>query len=310
MAGPEKQSKFPLRTEVKEVLNNPSALVVLGESAVNYVITHHYNYQLKWSERLEIALGSLKDSIESKTQINSSAAELSFLLLQPEEKPHYISQAEIQDIIEPTEDDAAAWAWASDLANTTRWFVAFIVLGILALIAFAVVTFGIESPSGTQTIIFLFLGSGIFTLATLILGAGLYRHFVTSGSLSWEYKGYPDAEVKRYKQFYRIPGWYAYMIGGVFLSLTIAFTLVAGNQLPFSIIPDYENVRVALLASMALGLILFAFGAWPIIRRIVFMAERDKRLGKTKYLTSPRVALTLLPILTGTLSLLLNWFFG
>ena len=115
--------------------------------------------------------------------------------------------------------------------------------------------------------------------------------------------------MKRSNKFYEMGGWYAYTIGGVFLALSIALSFVAGRQLPFIVIPDYMHVRLALLASIALGSISFAFGAWPIVRNVVFMAERDKRMGKTKYMASPRLVLTLLPIITGALSLLLNWLF-
>ena len=301
---------MPIRKEIVESLRNPAALVSLGDLAVNHVINNPYKYQPKWFERLGIAVGTLKDALESKKKINSAAAELALLLLQPEEVPRYITRAEMEEVVEPTEEESEAWAWASDLSKTTTWFVLFVVLCILSLIAFAVVTFGFESPDNSQTIISLSFGSGIFVTATCLLGAGLYRHYVVRGYLSWEYRGYPDAEVKRSKKFYKMGGWYAYTIGGAFLALSIAFALIAGRRLPFSIIPDYTNVRLVLLASIALGSILFAFGAWPIVRNIVFMAERDKRLGKTKYMASPRLVLTLLPILTGTLSLILNWLFG
>jgi len=42
---------------------------------------------------------------------------------------------------------------------------------------------------------------------------------------------------------------------------------------------------------------------------VMFMTERDKRMGKTRHMASPRLVLTLLPILTGALSFLLNWLF-
>lgn len=253
MAGPKDVKSLPSSKEVVESLRDPASLVALGDSAVNRVLANPYKYDSKWSERLWTALGNLKDAIESKTRINSSAAELAFLLLHPKEISRSLSRAEIDEIAEPTEEEVEALAWASDLSKTSMWFVLFVVLGVLALLSFAVVTFGLESPSSTQTMISLSFGSGIFAAATCILGAGLYRHYVVRGYLSWEYRGYPDAEVKRRKKFYEMGGWYAYTIGGAFLALSIAFALVAGRQLPFSIIPDYTNVRLALLASIALG---------------------------------------------------------
>lgn len=302
---------MPNRKEIIDSQYDPEALIKLGDLAVQFSLDNPSKFEQEWFESLGITVANLRDAMESKTRINSLAAELFMLLLHPKEAPIRISQAEWAEIDsgEPTEAEVEAWAWASDLSKTSMWFVLFIVLGILALLSFAVVTFGLESPNNTQIIVGLSFGSGFFAAATCILGAGLYRHYVVRGYLSWEYRGYPDAEVKRSKKFYKMGGWYAYTIGGAFLALSIAFGLVAGRQLPFSLIPDYTNVRLALLALIALGSILFAFGAWPIVRNIVFMAETDKRLGKTKYMASPRLVLTLLPILTGVLSLLLNWLF-
>jgi len=310
LAGPEHVRSLPSSKEVVESLRDPAALVTLGDSAVEHVLGNQYKYNPKWFERLWIAVGTLKDAVESRTRINSAVAELALLLLRPVEVASQLSRAEIAELEEPTEEQIEAWAWGSDLAKTTRWFVAFVVLGILALLTFAVVTFGLESPGSTITIIFLSLGSGILAGATLVLGAGLYQRYVVRGYLSWEYKGYPDAEVKRSKNFYQKKGWYAYTIGGAFLALSVAFAIIIGERLLYSVVPDYSVIRLALLASMALGLFLFALGAWPIVRNVVARAEIDRRMGKAKYMASPRLLLAFLPILTGALSLLLNWLFG
>lgn len=310
MEGRTDNNSLPSSQEVNESLRDPTALVKLGDTAIDHVMGNKNKYDSKWVERLWIAVGSLKDAVDSRVRTNTAAVELALVLLKPTQATRQLSRAEVADLEEPTEEQVEAWAWATDLAKTTRWFVAFVVLGILALLAFAVVTFGLESPGSTQTIIFLSLGSGILATATLILGAGLYQHYVVRGYLSWQYQWYPDAKVKRGNNFYKMGGWYAYTIGGVFLALSIAFAIIAGKQLPFSIIPDYTNVRLALLASLVLGFILFALGAWPIVRNVVFRAERDRRMGKAKYMASPRLVLTLLPILIGTLSLLINWLFS
>ena len=94
---------------------------------------------------------------------------------------------------------------------------------------------------------------------------------------------------------------------GLFLAFSVAFAIIIGSQLLNSVVNDYYIIRQALLASLAIALCLFAFGVWPIIRSMVFIAESEKRIGKTRYLTSPRLLVALLPILTGVLSLLLNW---
>lgn len=310
MAGPEHVRSLSSSKEVVESLRDPAALVALGDSAVEHVLSNQYKYDPKWFERLWIAVGTLKDAIESRTRINSAAAELALILLRPVEVGRQLSRAEIAEFEDPTEEQIEAWAWGSDLAKTTRWFVAFVVLGILALLTFAVVTFGLESPGSIATIIFLSLGSLTLAGATLVLGAGLYQHYVVRGYLSWEYRGYPDAEVKRRKYFYQKGGWYAYTIGGIFLALSVAFAIIVGKRLLYSIVPDYSVIRLALLASIALGLLLFALGVWPIVRNVVARAEIDRRMGKAKYMTSPRLLLALLPILTGALSLLLNWLFS
>ncbi len=311
MAGPEHVRSLPSSKEVEESLRDPAALIALADLAVGHILSNQYKYDPKWFERLWIAIGTLKDAVESRTQINSAATELALLLRRPVRAVRRLSRAEIADIEEPTEEQVEAWAWAwgSDLARTTRWFVAFVVLGILALLTFAVVTFGLESPGSTTTIIFLSLGSGVLATATLVLGAGLYQRYVVRGYLSWDYRGYPDAEVKRSKKFYQKWGWYAYTIGGAFLALSVAFAIIVGERLLYSVVPDYSVIRLAMLASIALGLFLLAIGAWPILRSVVATAEIDRRMGKAKYMASPRLLLALLPILTGMLSLLLSRLF-
>ena len=92
-------------------------------------------------------------------------------------------------------------------------------------------------------------------------------------------------------------------------SLECGVPIIVGKRLPYNTMPDYTSMRLALLASMALGLFLFAVGAWPIVRNVVANAEAEKRMGNTKYMASPRLLLALLPIFTGTLSLLINWLF-
>lgn len=309
MTGPEQKSGLPIRKEIEESLHNPAALIALGDSAVNHVSASPYRYELKWFERLSIAVAALKDAIESKTRINVASAELALLLLQPKEVPRYISRAEIAEVVEPTEEDIEAWAWGHDLAKTSIWFVALVLLGILALLAFAVVTFGLESPGSITTIIFLSLGSLFLTGATSVLGIGLYQLYVVRGYLSWESKGYPSAEVTRGKKFYKTWGWYAYSLGGLFIGLSVAFVIIISQHLLEVEILDYSYIRLAFLASTALGLILFAFGVWPIIRSVVATAEIDRRKGRVKYLASPRLLVALLPILTGALSLIISWLF-
>jgi len=304
-----KQTRLPSSKEVKESFHDAKTLITLGNLAVEHVLENRYKYDPKWFERLCMALGNLKDAVESRTRINIAVPELALLLLHPVEVTRYISRAEIADIEEPTEKEVEAWAWGSDLAKTSKWFVVFMVLGILAILSFAVVTFGLESPGNKMTIIFLSLGSVILAGATLVLGIGLYRHYVLRGYISWKWEGYPDAGVKRRKHFYQKEGWYAYTVGGFFLAVSVALAIIIGKQLLSSVVLDYYVIRQALLASMAIGLCLFAFGAWPIVRSVVFMAESEKRIGKTKYLASPRLLLALLPILTGALSLLINWIF-
>lgn len=309
MVEPKRSRSLPSFKEVVESLRDPTALVTLGESAIEHVVNDQYKYNPKWLERLWIAVGTLKDAIESKTGINTAVAELAPLLLRPEHLARQPSRAEIAEIEEPTEEEVEAWAWSADLAKTTRWFVSFAVLGVLALLAFAVVTFGLESPGSTITVVFLSLGSVILAGATLVLGIGLYRHYVVRGNLEWEYRGYPDAEVKRSKNFYQMWGWYAYSIGGASLALSVAFAIVVGQQLLYNVMPDYTIIRLALLASVALGWFLFALGAWPIVRNVVAQAETDRRMGRAKYMASPRLLLALLPIITGALSLLISWLF-
>ena len=309
MEGSDQKSRLPIRKEIVESLRNPAALVSLGDLAVNHVINNPYKYEPKWFERLGIAVGALKDAIESKTRINGAAAELALLLLQPKEVPRYISRAEMDEIIEPTEEEIEAWAWGTDFAKTTKWFVAFVLFGILALLIFAVVTFGLESPDSTTTKVFLSLGGVILAVATSVLGAGLYQLYVVRGSISWEYKGYPVAEIKR-KKFYKTKGWYEYTLGGIFIALSIVFVIIIAQQLLDSEIPDYSYIRLAFLASTALGLSLFSLGVWPIVRSVVATSEIDRRMGKTKYLASPRLLVAFLPILTGTLSLVISWLFS
>lgn len=309
MAGTKDEKSLPNSKEVEESLCDPAALAVLGNSAVNYVLANPYKYESKWFERLWTAVGNLKDAIESNLRINSAVVELALLLLHPEKVARPLSRAEIADIVEPTEEEVEAWAWGHDLAKTSKWFVALALLGILALLAFAVVTFGLESPGSTTTIIFLSLGSVFLAGATAILGIGLYQLYVVRGYLSWEYRGYPNAEVNRRTKFYKTSGWYAYSLGGVFIGLSIAFVIIIAQRLLEADIPDYSYIRLAFLASTALGLILFALGVWPIVRSVVATAEIDRRMGRVKYLASPRLLVAFLPILTGTLSLVISWLF-
>ena len=310
MVEPKDKKSLPNSKEVEESLHDPATLIALGDSAVNHVLANPYQYESKWFERLWTALGNLKDAIKSDLRVNSAVVELALLLLHPEKVARPLSRAEIADIVEPTEEDIEAWAWGHDLAKTSRWFVTLVVLGILALLAFAVVTFGLESPGSTTTIIFLSLGSVFLAVATAVLGTGLYRLYVVRGYLSWEYKGYPNAEVTRRKQYYKTWGWYAYSLGGLFISSSIALVIIIAQQLLESQIPDYSYIRLAFLASIAVGVILFAIGVWPIVRSIVATSEIDRRMGRVKYLASPRLLVALLPILTGTLSLVISWLFS
>ena len=309
MTEPKSVSSLPNSKTVKESLHDPNTLIVLGDLAVAHVLDNQHKYDTKWFERLFIALGALKDAVESESRTNSAIAELSLLLLQPKEASHVLSRAEIAEIEEPSEEEIEAWAWGFDLAQTTRWFVAFVVLGILGLLSFAIVTFGLESPGIIPTIISLSLGSIFLAGATFVLGVGLYQRYVVKGYISWKYKGYPDAEVKRSKKFYRKKGWYAYIIGGLFLALSVALSFLLREQLLQSIVHDYSIIRLGFLGTMALGLFLFSLGVWPIIASVVSKAESDKRIGKEKYSASPRLLLASLPIITSALSLLLNWLF-
>lgn len=299
---------WPLPEKVIESMSDPTALVRLGNSAVAHVIGKYYGYDRKWSERLWLAVATLKDAIESNTRINSAVAELAWILLYP--PVLVLSRGEAAGLEEPTEEEIEAWAWGADLAKISRWLVASVVLGVSAILSFSVITFALESPGSLTTIVFFFLGAVLLSGATFALGAGLYQLYVVRGDVSWkENRGYPDAEVKRQKNFYQTGGWYAYIMGGFFLALSVAFAIIVGKELIGSVMPDYTIMRVALLASMALGLSLFAIGAWPIIRNVVAKSEMDRRMGKAKYMASPRLLLAILPILTGTLSLLINWLF-
>ncbi len=228
MAKQGNNKSLPNSGEVKDSYRDPAKLVVLGDSAVDYVLANQYKYDPKWFECLWTAVGTLKDAIESRTRINSAAAELSILLLRPKEVSRTLSRAEVADIIEPTEEQSEAWAWGSDLAKTTKWFATFVVLGILAFLAFAIVTFGLESPGNTMSIMFISIASVILAGATSILGIGLYKHYVIRGYLDWDYRGYPVAEIKRSKKFYKQGGWYSYAIGGIFLALSVALAIIVG----------------------------------------------------------------------------------
>jgi hypothetical protein len=276
---------------------------------MDHVIHNQYRYDQKWCERLVRAVGALKDVLESGMPSNSAAAELTFVLSRPNGRP--LSRAEVADIADPSEEETEAWAWGHDLAETTRFFVVSAVFGVLSLLAFAVITYGLESPGTAATIIFLSLGSIAMAAASSILGRGLYKHYVTPGYVSWEYRAYPEAEIKRQPGFYKKETrlWYAYTIGGAFLAFSVGLGIAVGKELPYSVVTDYAPIRLAMLSSTALGLLVSALGAWPIVRRVVATAEAERRMGRAKYLASPRLLLTSLPLLAGAVAFLVNWLF-
>jgi hypothetical protein len=310
MAEQDKRTGIPDSHEILAAVRNPPELVKLGDSVIEYIQKKPYTYETKWSEQLWKAVASLKDAIKDNVRINMASTELVLLLLNPGKISRPLTKAEIEDITEPTEDDIEAWAWGHDLAMTSKWFVGLVVFSILSILSFAVITFGLESPGTTITILFLSLGSFFLAAATALLGIGLYRLYVTRGYLSWEYKtGYPDAEVVRRDAFYRNRGWYAYTFGGIFLGISIGLVIVISQKLFVGSISDYTHIRLVFLSSISIGIILFAMGVWPIIRNIVATSEIDKRKGRVKYHTSPRVLIAILPIITGTISLIVNWLF-
>ncbi|MBI4234258.1 MAG: hypothetical protein HY686_07455 [Chloroflexi bacterium] len=313
MAQDEQQLKgLPSSNQVLKTSRDPASLATLGNAAVRYVMRNPYQYDQKWIERLAKAVGALKDTIESGKPPNSAIAELMLVLSRPQDRPMSRTEIEIAGINEPSADEVEAWVWGGDMAETTRLFMAAAVSAALSWLAFAVVTYGLESPGTLATLIFISLGSVALAAASGILGKGLYRQYVARPYLSWKDRsGYPEATIERNAEHFRktLRFWYVYTGGGVFLAASVGLAIVLGKNLLSDIVSDYAPVRLAMLSSVALGLVLSALGAWPIVRRVIAMAEAQSRLGRAKYLSSPRILLTLLPLLTGAVSVLINWLF-
>lgn len=305
-----KQNSLPNSNAVLAAAKNPSKLVKLGDSAVAHVQGKPYTYETKWAENLWKAVAQLKDAIAENSRINLATTELVLLLLNPRKISRPLTKVEIEELSEPTEDDIEAWAWGYDLAITSKWFVGLVLFSVLSILAFAVVTFGIETPGLALTITFLTLGSTFLSVATALLGIGLYRLYVTRGKLTWEWKrGFPDADVIRIKKIYKNKGWYAYTVGGMFFGFSIGLVIIISQQLMEGSINDYTIIRLAFLGSVSLGIILFSIGVWPIIRSIVATSEIDNRRGRVKYHALPRLFIAILPIITAIISLIINWLF-
>lgn len=305
--------RLPSVAQLLEARSDPNKLKELGELAVEQVLLNLARYDKAWVSRLMASLAQLKDEIDSKAPGHGPASKLMVELLQPEQVVRWLSRAEAAEMIdEPSEEEAEGIAWGVDLAITARLFGGAAVSAALATLAFAIVTYGFDPPGTIMMITFITIGGIGLACAAGLLGRGLYRHYVLLGVVDWDSRGWTSADVNRREgrqndRRWRL--WYVYTAGGLFISAGVALGFVIKMASEVSFLDDYTNVRLALLASTAIGLVLSAYGAWPIVHHVVASAEAERRRGGRAYAASPRLLLTVLPLFTGGIALLINLFF-
>ena len=302
---------LPTQIEVINARGSSTGMLELGQRSVDHVLRHQTEFNREWIERLIMAEATLQDAIDANEPSQTATAGLFFEMLRPVHRS--LSPSEAADLLEPSETEIEGWAWGIDLADTTKLLAIAAICALVALLSFSTIVYGLDAPGTKATVTFGALGGVTLAVGAALLGRALFKRYVIRASISWSYQGYPAAKVSRpnFSWSHRIWGpWYAYSLGGFFLAAGIALIVIIGREQAAPITSDYTPIRLSLLASTAIGVMLSSYGAWPIVRSIVVQAEIDKRTHASRLSTSPRLLLTILPLIAGAIAFLINWIFS
>lgn len=291
---------IPTMLAVLEAARTTEGLLRLGERTVEFADRRApYSVRSEWRDRVRRDVASLKDLIEANAPSNSAAAELKITLLNP-----LITLQEFYDTGEPTRAEVDGYAFGTDSAKSIKYFLGAGLAAVIAVLAFAVLVYGLESPNFWSAIGMASTGFLALAFAGGSLGWGLFRRFVMFSSLTRgdQY----EADVRRSPK----PGMRLnrslYVIGCIFLSAGVSLIFLADGSAQVSLVDDATLLRIPALGSLALAACLMSAGGWRILESIIVEAETKRQEG-TEYSISPRIAITVLPAVAGALLLLFNW---
>ena len=304
---------YPEYVGVIEAERDAEALLAIAVHAMATVDANRNRFDVEWRRELKLSIARLEDEMSRGSSTNLTRAHVALLAADPKRVYRSLSKAEIADVIEPSEDEAEAWAWGSDLADTSIYYAASSAAVLFGALAFSVLTYGLDTPSLSLIAVFAVLGWLFLAAANMLLGWGLYRQYVTPGYLNWESRGYFSAGVIRTSNFRaRRIRWSqgAYAIGGLALTASISLGFLIRLGSPTPITDDQQALRLALLASAAVGLVVFGFGAWPVARAVISLAERSRRLGGARFSMTARLITVVLPAIGASGAFVVNWLFS
>ena len=281
-----------LGSEVVEYLNN------------RYLPIQNNGLEHEWMDRVRRDVATFKDVMEAGSPANVAGTELKLTLGDPE----YIPLSFV-DTGEPTFAAAAGFAWGDDASLSARYFVAAGIGVVFAMLAFAVLVYGLDPPSPTAAVAMASAGGISLAAAGTLLGIGLFRLYVQPRYLD-PGRSTHEVEIKRITpKTYRVR-WLIdrlmYSLGSTLLATGVAIVILVGRSPDVTVVEDATNLRLTALATFGAGVLLFGLGAWPIIRWMIIRGEINRQEGTLQSI-SPRIAVAALPGLTGLLLLALNW---
>jgi hypothetical protein len=311
MKRPHHMNDYPNNNEVVSVAQDSNNLLTMAIDALATVDANTSRFEPKWRAELRVATAFLQEQVDSDEPAAVARANLTTLLVDPGRVGPRMSKAEASDLWEPGEDESEAWAWANDIAGVFRYIGGSTLLVVLAALAFAVSSFGLETPSQKSLIVFAILGWAALAAANGLLGFGLYQLWVTPGWVDWTHEQFPNATIHRNGQWVATQRrwWWAYLLGGALLAASVTLGLVLRISFANGLSVCDEVLRLILIAAAAGGLVVFALGAWPIARGVVSRTESDRRLSGAHHSTTARLVTVVLPALGSIGALLLNWVF-
>jgi hypothetical protein len=276
----------------------------LGELTAEYLDNNYPAYLTgEWRDRVRRCVAVLKDSLEADLPHNVAATELSITLGSP---VYDYPDDYIRDAHGPLRSEIEGTEWGRDIAGSVGFFVAAGISVVLGFLAFAVLVYGYNPPDRLATIAAASIGGIALSIAGTSLGWGLFRIYVTPGY----FESIDDplyGRVTRRRSPFRVVEWYVYSFACVCLSACVTLAVLVGRSFEVVIVDDYTILRLAVLATAALGLLLLAAGAWPVVLRMIIRSEINQREGRPAYAVSPRVLVAGLPALTGLTLIIINW---
>ncbi|GEM_PF-3061295 len=301
--------ELPDDSELAGAAVSPEKILELGERAVTDLDrdwSFRRQYTSEWRQSLIRAVASLRDRIGSSgSSQHGAAAEVRLLLQYPVLTDWYISTFDP----DPSLKEIEASTWAGDLADSVSFFAGAAIGCVVAVLCFATLAFGVETPNRLFVIACAVTGGAVLAGSFALVGYGLYRIYVSYGSYWQDREERWRTGIERRTPPWKNIRWYVYGMASILLASAVALAYLVARGLVVTI-GDYEPaIRLAAITAGAAGVVLFGLGTWPIVQRIVADGEVARRNGSSPKLIPPRIAVTVSPAIVSVVLLLINWLF-